>query len=54
MTYLTLTAMLMLVLWPLWVPAVINGSHAIAYLRRKSPRLGMTYRREMLANSRAA
>ncbi|MDT5352974.1 MAG: hypothetical protein QOJ56_1506 [Mycobacterium sp.] len=30
MVYLTLTAVLMLVLWPAWLPMVIHGSHAIA------------------------
>lgn len=35
MAYLTLTAMLALVLWPLLVPAMVHGSHAITHLRRK-------------------
>jgi hypothetical protein len=30
MVYLTLIAMLMLVLWPAWLPGVIHGSPAIA------------------------
>lgn len=51
---LTLSAMLMLVLWPLLLPAVIHGSDAIANRRRKSPVVGATARRQMLANSHAA
>jgi hypothetical protein len=35
--YLALTAMLMLVLWPLLLPAAIHGSHAISNFRRKPP-----------------
>jgi ABC-type transport system involved in cytochrome c biogenesis permease component len=54
MVYLTLTAMLMLVLLPLLVPAVIHGSHAVANSLRKSPLFRKTNRRQMLANSRAA
>ncbi len=29
MAYLTITAILMFVLWPALVPAVIHGSHAL-------------------------
>jgi hypothetical protein len=54
MVYLTLTAMLMVVLWPLLFPAVVHGSHAIANSWRESPLFGTTDRRQMLANSRAA
>jgi hypothetical protein len=54
MVYLTLTAMLMLVFWPLFLPAVIHGSHAIANSRLKSPLFRPAERRQMLANSHAA
>jgi len=54
MVYLTLTAMLMLVLWPLLLPAVIHGSHAVVTSRRKSQLFGTTDRRQLLPVSRAA
>jgi hypothetical protein len=54
MVYVTLIAMLMLVLWPAWLPAVIHGSHAVASPRRKSPLLGAAVHQQMLANKHAA
>jgi hypothetical protein len=33
MAYLTIIAMLMLVLWPVLIPAALHGFHAIANLR---------------------
>jgi hypothetical protein len=53
MVYLTVSAMLILVLWPLLLPAVIHGSHARANSRPKSALFRATDRRQMLANSRA-
>ena len=53
MVYLTLTAMLMLVLWPALLPAAIHGSHAIANSRRKSPLFDADHR-QVLANSHVA
>ena len=53
MVYLALTAMLMLVLWPLLLPAVIHGSHTIANSRRKSPHFERLIVGKLLANSHA-
>jgi hypothetical protein len=35
MGYLTIAAMFLLVLWPVWVPLAIHGTHMIANLRRR-------------------
>lgn len=34
MVYLTITAISVLVLWPVWVPLTIHGLHALANVRR--------------------
>jgi hypothetical protein len=54
MVYLTLSGVLILVLWPLLLPAVIHGSHAIANSRRVWPMIAATGGRQMPANSHAA
>jgi hypothetical protein len=54
MVYLTLSAMLILVLWPLLLPAVIHGSHAIVNSRRVWPPIAATGGRQVLTNSHAA
>jgi hypothetical protein len=54
MVYLTLSAMLILVLWPLLLPVVIHGSHAIAQSRWVWPLIAAIGGRQMLANSHAA
>jgi hypothetical protein len=54
MVYLTLSGVLILVLWPLLLPAVIHGSHAVANSRRVWPMIAATGGGQMPANSHAA
>lgn len=54
MAYLTLAAMLVLVLFPLLIPVVLHGSHAVAAVWRRPPRFSTVDRRHQPATKQAA
>ena len=54
MTYLTLAAMLLLTVWPILVPAIIHGAHAVIRWRRThAPAQATSYPLPMASRRRA-
>lgn len=54
MVYLTLVAVLLLVLWPILLPLAIHGSHTIANSRRRARVTRTTGSQPVLANHHGA